>query len=423
MDMYEKIRAGMLEATRLVGKGDLRDATQLIQRALQGRSTPDAAAGTADPTPVQGENAPIEGTFRVVDDVVEPASNTQHAHKDSAKQPFANFDWSKAQQWAEHFKPAPGVFSDPSPTVDVDGNGQFVSASYTNQAGTRAYKLYIPSNYHGQKLPLVVMLHGCTQNPDDFAAGTRMNALAEQEQCFVVYPAQTNTANKSKCWNWFEPADQQRDQGEPSIIAGITREVMSRYSIDPQRVYVAGLSAGGAMATTMGITYPDLYAATAVHSGLPYGSAHDLPSAFMAMQGNAAMLAGQHGTARSSEKCQRIVPTIVFHGDRDAKVHPQNGDRVIAQWTEIHGRNGKHFHAKQKPRVKMQHGQVPNGHAYSRAIFCDMDGQSILEQWKIHGAGHAWSGGSPAGSHTDAKGPDATREMLRFFYEHPHPAT
>ncbi len=421
MDMYEKIRAGMLQATRLVGKGDLREATNLIQRALQGGSVPDTAASTADPIPNQSEKAPIDGTFRVVDDVVEPASDNRQAHQDSVEQPFANFRWSKARQWTERFKSAPEPVLDPSPTADVGGDGQFVSRSYTNQAGTRAYKLYIPSSYTGQKLPLVVMLHGCTQNPDDFAAGTRMNALAEKEQCFVVYPAQTNTANQSKCWNWFEPADQLRDHGEPSIIAGITREVISRYSIDPQRVYVAGLSAGGAMATTMGITYPDLYAATAVHSGLPHGAAHDMPSAFMAMQGNMAMVPEQHSKSPRGEKCKRVVPTIVFHGDRDTKVHPLNGDRVIAQWTEIHGHNEKHSNTAQKPRVKVQRGQVPNGHTYSRTVFCDTNGQSILEQWKIHGAGHAWSGGSPNGSYTDARGPDATKEMIRFFYEHPHP--
>jgi poly(hydroxyalkanoate) depolymerase family esterase len=302
-------------------------------------------------------------------------------------------------------------FSVPAPDVMPDG-GQFVTGSYSNQAGSRDYKLYVPSGYCGQPLPLVVMLHGCTQSPDDFAAGTRMNAIAEEHTCLVAYPAQAASANISKCWNWFNAGDQQRDQGEPSLIAGITRQVMRDYAVDPRRVYVAGLSAGAAAAAIMGTTYPDLYAAIGVHSGLAYGAASDLPSAFSAMQQGKALTVRQSGSERDSSAFRRIVPAIVFHGDQDTTVNPRNGDQVIAQSRAT---------ATPELQKKVERSQVPSGHAYSRTLHTDASGQPVLEQWVIHGAGHAWSGGSPAGSYTDPRGPDASREMLRFFLEHPHP--
>ena len=213
----------------------------------------------------------------------------------------------------------------------VPPGGKFIEATCSNAAGTRAYKLYIPSRYQGQALPLVVMLHGCTQSPDDFAAGTRMNLIAEEQTCLVAYPAQPSDANPAKCWNWFRPGDQRRGQGEPSLIADITRKIMREYSVDPNRVYIAGLSAGGAAAAIMGATYPDLYAAVGVHSGLACGAANDLPSAFVAMrQGDLADSLGSSDVS-SDLRNGPAVPIIVFHGDRDTTVHPRNGDHVIAR--------------------------------------------------------------------------------------------
>jgi poly(hydroxyalkanoate) depolymerase family esterase len=283
----------------------------------------------------------------------------------------------------------------------ADGHpaGQFLAKTFSAQAGSRQYKLYIPTLYRGQSVPLVVMLHGCTQSPDDFAAGTRMNAAAEARCCMVAYPAQTSSANNQKCWNWFNPSDQQRDRGEPSLIAGMTREIIENYAIDPAKVYVAGLSAGGAAAAIMGETYPDLYAAIGVHSGLACGAARDMPSAFAAMQ------RGADGIVQSGGK--RLVPTIVFHGERDTTVHPRNGESVIAQSTRNH-----------TLRTRVETGRVPGGHAYSRTLHMKPDGTTVMEKWTVHGAGHAWFGGSPAGSYTDPRGPDATSEMMRFFLSH-----
>jgi poly(hydroxyalkanoate) depolymerase family esterase len=273
---------------------------------------------------------------------------------------------------------------------------RFLAKTFSSQTGSRPYKLYVPSDYRGRPVPLIVMLHGCTQSPDDFAAGTRMNVAAERHNCLVAYPRQTSAANIQKCWNWFNHADQQRNGGEPSLIAGITREIMRDYAIDPRRVYVAGLSAGGAAAAIMGDAYPELYAAIGVHSGLACGAARDMQSAFTAMQ------RGADARARANRK--RVVPAIVFHGERDTTVHPRNGDAVIAQ-----------FVSDEPLRTRVEVGKVPGGHAYSRTLHSNRDGTTVVEKWVVHGAGHAWFGGSPHGSYTDPLGPDATGEMMRFF--------
>jgi poly(hydroxyalkanoate) depolymerase family esterase len=287
---------------------------------------------------------------------------------------------------------------------DIVPNGtRFVEGTYSNPAGSRAYKLFIPSRYQERPLPLVVMLHGCTQSPDDFAAGTRMNFIAEEQNCLVVYPAQHRQANQAKCWNWFRTADQQRGRGEPSLIAGITRQIMDGYAVDRKRVYVGGLSAGAAAAAIMGATYNDLYAAIGIHSGLACGIATDLPSAFVAMR--------QGGTDHKIILGdQRPVPTIVFHGDQDTTVHPNNGGQIFEQSVRT-----------MTTQKKVHRGQVPGGHTYTRTVLSDASGRAMVEHWNIHGAGHAWSGGSAAGSYTDPRGPDAAREMLRFFLDHSLP--
>jgi len=280
------------------------------------------------------------------------------------------------------------------PAVDVPPGARFEERVFAEAAGSRRYKVYVPSGYSGQALPVVVMLHGCTQNPDDFAAGTRMNALAEEQTFLVAYPEQPQSANLQRCWNWFTAGDQVREGGEPALIAGIARAVVAEFSADPGLVYAAGLSAGGAAAAILAATYPDLFAAVGVHSGLACGAARDMPGAFAAMKGQGA----------APGRNRRTVPTIVFHGDGDRTVHPVNGDQVAEQAAPAPGL-----------AEAVTRGTSPGGTAYTRTVRSDASGRPLLEQWVLHGTGHAWSGGSPEGSYTDPRGPDASREMIRFF--------
>ena len=271
---------------------------------------------------------------------------------------------------------------------------RFETRSVSNAAGQRNYKLYVPARFDDAPLPLIVMLHGCTQSPDDFAAGTRMNELADEMGYVVAYPEQSRSANMSGCWNWFNAVDQRRDGGEPSLIAAITREVMRDVSVAVGRVYVAGLSAGGAAAAIMGQRYPDLYAGVGVHSGLACGAARDMGSAFAAMRS---------GAAPTGARPQHVVPTIVFHGTADGTVNPANAGFVTDQ-----ARAGL-----SDPDVTT--GRSEGGMAFTRKVFRDAAKRVAVEEWMLEGAGHAWAGGSAAGSYTDPRGPDASREMLRFF--------
>lgn len=405
MPMNERMRAGMNEALGLLREGQHLEATAAILRKLKSLvgppGTPDLAAS---------RDAPIEGSGHLVDAGTIASASGLHPPQWRSREAAAGLRAPVGKQRSPFFAGSSPAAPALDPSSGAESGVPFTTGSYTAQAGTRSYKLYVPSCYHGQALPLVVMLHGCTQNPDDFAAGTRMNEVAEEQQCFVVYPAQAVDANQSNCWNWFKATDQERDRGEPSLIAGITRQIISTYCVDARRVYLAGLSAGGAMAAILGITYPDIYAAIGVHSGLPYAAAHDLPSAFTAMsQGAKIARRRHHADTRAAVPCQRIAPTIVFHGDRDTKVNARNGDQVVAQWKALHGAGAASLD------VTIQQGEVPHGHAYTREVYQDARGRIILEQWRVHGAGHAWSGGSQNGSYTDPRGPDATREMIRFF--------
>jgi poly(hydroxyalkanoate) depolymerase family esterase len=289
---------------------------------------------------------------------------------------------------------------------------ELIERAYVNAAGVRNYKLYVTAADSGEAPPLFVMLHGCDQDAADFAVGTRMNELAEECRGVVLYPEQCRLVNPFGCWNWHDADHQSADRGEPSLIAGMTREVIAEYGIDRERVYVAGMSAGGAMAVILGQEYPDLYAAVGVHSGVPSGVVSDLSSALRAM--TVGLTVAELVPASAPQPNRRAVPTIVFHGDEDPRVHPSNARAV-------------HILARSPPRGaspgalptpcgswEMRTHEGPAGRAFTRTSDT-RDGVPEAELWMVHGAGHAWTGGSPQGSYTDAVGPDASREMIRFF--------
>ena len=356
-------RTAIQDALDLTRSQRLMEATQKIQSVLSGRKQ------GAGETPSKSVPSNYLGkTLRPLAQVVQTLQKMKQSQ----------FALGKAGRWPDQTEPEL-----------VDG-AKFLNCIFSCQAGSRPYRLYLPNRKPNHQSPLLIMLHGCKQNPSDFAVGTRMNELAEAHGMLVAYPAQTQSHNPSACWNWFNPSHQQQGIGEPSIIAGITAEIIKTYDVDVRQVFVAGLSAGGAMAVVMGATYPQMFSGIGVHSGLPYQSATDLVSAFAAMRGESI-----HRTNAGN------LRTIVFHGDADGTVSYANATRIVG---EIH------FSTEFE-----DHGVSPGGRRYTRHVLTDTKGSPIVENWRIHGAGHAWSGGSPQGSYTDSTGPDASAEMLRFF--------
>ncbi len=297
--------------------------------------------------------------------------------------------------------------------------GTWVTDSVSNQAGSRNYKIWVPSSYNSSTaVPLVMMLHGCTQTPDDFAAGTQMNAVADSNNFLVVYPEQPSNANQSKCWNWFEAASQTRGSGEPSLLVAIVQKLATSYNIDNTRVYVVGFSAGAGMSVVLGATYPDVFSAIAVASGLEYKAATSLNNAFSA-QSQGGPNPNQQGTAayQAMGSFARKVRVIVFHGTSDFTVNTTNGNQVISQWAQTNDLADDatdNNNIVDTPATTVN-GSVSGGYSYTTSIYNAPNGTSLMEKWLIQSMGHAWSGGSTAGSFTDPKGPKASNEIWRFF--------
>lgn len=304
---------------------------------------------------------------------------------------------SKAVATSVDGEPAAAGSDVVSATAEV---GQFHQLSHDAPAGSRSYHLFVPSGYSGEPVPLIVMLHGGEQKAADFAGGTGMNVLAERHTFLVAYPEQSRDANRDGLWNWFRSGDQRPGAGEPSILAGITEQIQHDFVVDPARVFVAGLSAGGAMAAIMAVAYPELYSGVGVHSGLAYGAASDVGSAMM------AMMTGGSGTKGAA------LPMIVFHGDSDSIVAVANAESLVTAGLSEWGMPSKKADRVSSTSTRIE---VDGGRSHTRTVHEAPDGRVVIEAWIIHGGGHAWSGGAAGAGYTDPQGPDASAEMVRFF--------
>lgn len=387
--MTNNFSTAMRRAMELTRAADMVGATRAIQDALTfGKTQP---AGAAAGLPEISSYLPGPDVARAK---VAPLAPTEKPAVSRPRKPLSEVIRVLKMGRAKILD----VPAAPTPVVSTPQGSQFQSRVSSMDAGSRRFKVYVPAPRDEPLCGLIVMLHGCQQNADDFAVGTGMNKLAEIHNFIVAYPQQESSANAAACWNWFVPAHQLRDRGEPASIAAITRALVAEFVIDPARVFVAGLSAGGAMAAVLAETYPDLYSAAGVHSGLAYGSASDVMSAFSVMRGDKQASVNARGKGESGS-----TRMIVFQGSADGTVHPSNAQRIVSGLADARWQN------VEQPLTNY------NGRDVARQTFEDENGSAKMEVWRIDGAGHAWSGGNAGGSFADPKGPNASEEMVRFF--------
>ena len=296
---------------------------------------------------------------------------------------------------------------------------EFLAGVFANDAGERRYRLFRPS---APPMPasgartLVVVLHGCTQDADDIARGTRFNEAASRLGFLALYPEQPESAHPRKCWNWYLAGQRRRGAGEAGIIADLTSTIVRREGVDPGRVYVAGVSAGAAMAANLAAGYPELYAAAAFHSGVPALAATDVPSA-LALMSHGPEDADALGTLAFHEMGARarVVPVILMHGTADASVSVVNLRATTRQWAVANALAAREL-VPEPVEIR------PSDARLSGRKYVLSDGTVLAEAWRVEGLAHAWSGGSAAGSYTDPAAPDATAMMLEFFQRHPQRA-
>ena len=365
--MKPRFLDAMGDALSLMRQSNLADATALIRRALT-RDEAGAPETEADPRRPEGR-----------------------AIAPPARRPLGEV--------LRQLRDRP--FIPPLPDQPASDPGQFgerfVSRVFKSEHGSLSYRLYMPADHAGRDLALVLMLHGCTQNPDDFATGTRMNSFADEFGLIVAYPLQPRRANASGCWNWFDPRHQNRGSGEPAKLAGLAQALGREFGVGKERTFAAGLSAGGAMAEVLAATYPDVFDAVGVHSGLAYRSATDVASAFAVMKGRTT--ASSRSPAAGGAGCRKII----IQGGADTTVHPSNSDRILEE-----------AEGAPNPLKQVEFPQIGDGRV-SRTVLQDAAGEPVVERWLVEGGGHAWFGGDERGTYTQSAELDASRLMVRFF--------
>ena len=440
MDWNVNLKHLMGEATQLVRNGQLADATRVIQQTLGGAvarhsNNPGGVSSAAAPahTAAAPLPAPVAGQ-----PAAGHAAPWRRPSTPADVEDAVVVDRSPPTDARTATRTAAGTAMGPTASNPLaEPAGSFTRVAFTHPGARHNphhYHLFVPPGATANTpMPLVLMLHGCTQNPVDFATGTGMNNAAAPANALVLYPEQPHSANPNGCWNWFRPGDQHRGSGEPALLVAMLHNVMARHPVDAQRVYVAGMSAGGAMAALLGREYPDVFAAVGVHSGLQAGAAHNVMGALSAMKNGAKPGAAAARQAASTRPATGPTlpppPMIVFHGDADPTVHAHNGEQLIqATLTALATAPG----AGRAPLATVHKGQSSHGQGYTRTVYSVVGeapadkaspSQVVAEHWVLQGAGHAWAGGHAGGSHTDPRGVNATQEMLRFFVEHPQPRT